>query len=790
MMKTINQKHTVYSTDNSTSVTHTHKLNLRQGVVKSIIATSVALACGLLAMPTMAVQDNAIAEKEAGKLEVINVTARRTLETLQSVPVALTSIGEEELLSNGISVLTELQQFSPNTTLQTSRGTNSTLTAFIRGIGQQDPLWGYEPGVGIYIDDVYIARPQGAVLDILDVQRIEVLRGPQGTLYGKNTIGGAVKYVTKEMRGDAAFTASATVGSYGQQDIKLTGQLPIIEDKLYIGAGYADLSRDGFGTFLQSALPGQDLENYNKDLWAARLNLEYRPTDDLSFRLAWDKTQDDSNAKGGYRLLPSLLTNAPVPANKFDSYTSLPTTNEVQIEGVSLTVRYNATDDLELKYVASDRDSYSPTNIDFDNTALDIFDVPAEYRDENQTHELQATYLQDRYSLVGGLYYYDGESCGNFNAILNVLGRSLGAAGLTREVAGCNNSQSYALYTQGSFDLSDKLSLTLGARYTTEEKTAIVNNGLVFAPVYPSTGWVPGYVRPEGQLVPTVLGTDSDGDGVLDSPKSKTWNQFSPRLGLEYQMNRDTMIYASYGQGFKSGTFNPRASANEAGVDPEIVDSVEIGFKRDWNDQLRTNVTLFSYDHKDRQYIGVGDAGDGTQLNQTLQNAAETSGSGFEAEITYVASDNLTFNAAFGHLTFDIVRNDSIPPLIGLSSTPENTANFATNYLMETEVGNFIFNANYYYRDDYLLFETSQLLAQDGYGMVNVSVMWESLEGDWYASLHGKNLTDEEYLVGGYDFVGGLDGSGNLTPGLGGDVTLIGYYGDPRTVHLTVGYRF
>ena len=758
----------------------------------SLLAKCVAIACVTASLPLAAQQANNVnnVEKEAGKLEVIKVTARRTVESLQSVPVAVTSVGEEELLTKGISVLTEIQQFSPNTTLQTSRGTNSTLTAFIRGIGQQDPLWGYEPGVGIYIDDVYIARPQGAVLDILDVERIEVLRGPQGTLYGKNTIGGAVKYVTKEMRGDAAFTASATAGSYSQQDVKVTGQLPIIDDKLYLGVGFANLTRDGFGTYLQSALPNQDLENYNKDLWAARVNLEYRPMDDLFIKLAWDKTQDDSNAKGGYRLLPSLLTNAPVPSNRYDSYTSLPTTNEVQVEGLSLSVRYYVSSDLELKYVASDRDSYSPTNIDFDNTALDIFDVPAEYKDENQTHELQATYLQDGFSVVGGLYYYDGESCGNFDAILGVLGRSLGASGLTREVAGCNNSESYALYTQGSFDINDKLSLTLGARYTDEKKTAIVNNGLIFANIYPSTGWVPGFTRPSGQLVPTVLGSDSDGDGVLDAPKSESWSRFTPRVGVEYQMDGNTLIYATYGQGFKSGTFNPRAESNEAGVDPEIVDSFELGIKKDWSDQFRTNITYFTYDHKDRQYIGVGDAGDGTTLNQTLQNAAETAGDGLEAEITYVANDNLTFNIALGYLDFDIKRNDSVPPLIGLSNTPEYTANFAANYFLETDIGNFIFNANYYHRDDYLLFETSELIAQESYGMVNVSVMWESLEGDWYASLHGKNLSDEEYLVGGYNFVGAPDADGNLTPGLGGDTTLIGYYGDPRTVHLTVGYRF
>lgn len=750
---------------------------------RNACAVSVATALSLPA--TVLAQ-----EQEEGTLERIEVTARKTVESLQDVPVTVTSVGAAELAEKGISVLTEIQQFSPNTTLQTSRGTNSTLTAFIRGVGQQDPLWGYEPGVGIYIDDVYLARPQGAALDLLNVERIEVLRGPQGTLYGKNTIGGAVKYVTREMTGDADFNIQATLGSYSQRDVKVTGQIPVIEDKLYFGFGYADLSRDGFGEYLQSALPNQDLENYNKDLWAARATLEFRPTDDVFIRLNWDKTEDDSNAKGGFRLLPSLLTDAPVPDSVYDSYTSLPTRNKVELEGWSWLINWDVNDDLVLKYIGSSRESYSPTNIDFDNTALDIFDVPAEYNDDNTTHEVQISYVQDNYSVVGGVYYYDGESCGNFDAILGFLGRAaFGVPGLTREVTGCNNSESWAAYVQSSFDLSDKWSMTLGARFTDEEKTAFVNNGLVFSNLYPSSDWIPGFVRPEGQLVPQVLGTDTDGDGVLDAPKSESWSRFTPRVGIEYQASKDLMFFASYSQGFKSGTFNPRATVNEPAVDPEIVDSFELGMKSEWNDNLRANITLFALDHKDRQYIGIVPGDNSTELNQFLANVAETSAKGIEAEITYAASDNLSFDLALGYIDSKIEENNAVPPLLGLSNTPDYTFNLAANYVLESDIGDFVFNAGYYYRDDYRLFETSDLLLQDGYGTLNVSISWQNDEGNWYASLHGKNLGDKEYLVGGYDFVGVAD-DGSFLPGLGGDQTLIGYYGDPRTVHFTVGYRF
>lgn len=750
-------------------------------------ACAIAVSIGLLTSSQLYAQEQA--DQESG-LERIEVTARKTIESLQEVPVTITSVGAVELAEKGISVLTEIQQFSPNTTLQNSRGTNSTLTAFIRGVGQQDPLWGYEPGVGIYIDDVYVARPQGAVLDLLNVQRIEVLRGPQGTLYGKNTIGGAIKYVTREMTGETSFNIEGTIGDYSRKDLKVTGQIPIVEDKLYFGFGYADLSRDGFGEYLQSALPNQNLENYNKDLWAARATIEFRPTDDVFIRIGWDKTEDDSNAKGGYRLLPSLLTDAPVPDSVYDSYTSMPTFNKVELEGFNWLVNWDVNDQWQLKYIGSSRESYSPTNIDFDNTALDIFDVPAEYKDENTTHEIQANFSGQDLSFVSGVYLYDGESCGNFDAILGVLGRAaFMTPGLTREVTGCNNSESVAVFAQGSYSLTEQLSLTLGARYTDEEKTAYVNNGLIFDNVYPSSGWVPGYERPAGDLVPQVLGTDTDGDGVLDAPSKESWSRFTPRLGIEYQANSDLMFFASYSQGFKSGTFNPRATVNEPAADPEIVDSFEIGMKSEWNDNLRANITLFSLDHKDRQYIGIVPGDDATELNQFLDNVAESSATGIEAEITYAATDNLSFDLALGFIDSKIEKNEAVPPLLGISNTPDYTYNLATNYVVETDLGDFVFNASYYYRDDYRLFETSDLLLEEGYGIVNLSVSWQNQEGDWYASLHAKNLTDEEYLVGGYDFVGVAE-DGSYVPGLGGDTTLIGYYGDPRTVQLTVGYRF
>lgn len=760
---------------------------------RSLCAVAVSTALLGFGLPAMAQDaeeaDTTEATEEVRRLERITVTARRTVENLQDVPVAVTSISEAEILERGLDTIIEVAQFSPNTTLQQSRGTNSTITAFIRGVGQEDPLWGYEPGVGIYIDDVYIARPQGAVLDILDVERVEILRGPQGTLYGKNTIGGAVKYVTRRMTGDSEFEVSATRGSYNQMDLKATGQIPLVQDHLYFGFGYANLQRNGYGNFLISALPNQDTQNYNKKVEAFRATMEWRPNDDVFFRLSYDETDDRSNAKGGFRLVPSILTNAPVPNSIYDSYTSLPTWNRVETKGWSLLGDWEYSDTTTFRSITSQRENYSPTNIDFDNTPLQIFDVPAIYEDEWFTQELQMNYRTDNLTLVSGLYYYDADSCGIFDAILGVLGQSLGAPGLTREVSGCSNSRSHAIYSQGTYQIDDRWSVTAGLRYTRDEKDALVRNGLIFDIVYPESGWVPGYVRGPDVGTPIVL------------RDKETWSKITPKFGVEYRHSRDTMFYASFSQGFKSGTFNPRAEVAEPAADPEDVYSYEIGVKSDLSDTLRVNASAFYLDHKNRQYISVfPDPNDATALNQRLGNVGRSDARGLEVEFQWLPMNNLNVYGSLGLIDANFKNVFSFDPNVGqiditdqysITNTPSTTANIGFTYDFDVDNGSLRFVGNYSYRSSYDVVELNNLLTQEGYGMLNLGVNWYSDNGKWTVGLHGKNLTREEYLVGNYAFVApDPNNPGQFLPGLGGDTTLIGYYGAPRTISLTVGYRF
>ena len=212
---------------------------------RSLLLSSIALGA-FSAIPSIAfAQEEAAADDSADSGEII-VTARRREESLIDVPIAMTAISGDALTAQGAVDITALQSKTPSLTLQVARGSNSTLIGFIRGVGQQDPLWGFEPGVGLYVDDVYVARPQGAVLDIFDVQRVEILRGPQGTLYGRNTIGGAIKYVTNKLGHDFGGKVRASYGAYNQID--LLGQVTVpLGDSLSIGGAVAMYKRDGFG---------------------------------------------------------------------------------------------------------------------------------------------------------------------------------------------------------------------------------------------------------------------------------------------------------------------------------------------------------------------------------------------------------------------------------------------------------------------------------------------------------------------------------------------------------------
>ncbi len=406
------------------------------------------------------------ATNQASSLGTVKVTARKREETLQEVPVAVTAFTADALEKLNVNDISDIGSQVPNLTIYAARGSSSTVTAYIRGVGQSDPLWGVDPGVGIYLDDVYIARPQGALLDVFDVDRIEVLRGPQGTLYGKNTIGGAIKYISRALSKETTGFVEATVGNYNERNLKAAIGGSLGGDGTLRGrVAIASLNRDGFG---ENLITGEGVSN--KQINAFRLNLGAYFTDDFDIQFAYDRTDDRSGIRGSKMLAPNPFTPTYPPLeSRYDVRNGMPNINDTLLQGISATANYRANDDWSFKYIVAKRESDTETNIDFDNTPLPIADVKGFYSDQQVSNEVQANYdAGGRSRGVMGVYIFDARAGGQ--VLNNFFGLLFG------DTQGTVYTKSYALYADWTFDLTEKWQLDVGARYTDEDKHAVVLN--------------------------------------------------------------------------------------------------------------------------------------------------------------------------------------------------------------------------------------------------------------------------------------------------------------------------
>ncbi|WP_300544990.1 TonB-dependent receptor [Maricaulis sp.] len=765
-------------------------------MTKTALLLSTVAATALISAPATA-QD----EESAGETrDVITVTARRREETLQDVPLSVTALSGEDLLRAGAVDITAVAETTPNVTLEVSRGTNSTLTAFIRGVGQQDPVAGFEAGVGIYVDDVYLNRPQSAVVDIFDVERIEVLRGPQGTLYGRNTIGGAVKYVTRRLDADQpTLNARINVGSYNQFDQIVSGSVPLT-DTFRIGGAIANLTRDGFG---ENLLAGMD--NYNKDVLAGRFSAEWEPNADWFFRFSYDRTEDDSNPRQGHRLIPGALSGAPVLDNVFDTRAGLDVVEQsVEAEGMSLTAEWQINENWTARNILAQREDESTTPIDFDSLPSGDLDVPAIYENEQFSEEFQLLYEGDRLSGIMGAYYLDATAHTVFDVLLENLGAAISLPGLNAQTFGNVDTETWSVFANFTYELNDVLSLTLGGRYTEDERTSRVLRRTYI-------GGFSEFFGGSGVAIATTsdfLGTNS-------------WDDFSPTLSLAWQPNAANNFYFTYSQGFKGGSFDPRAQTTAApdfdgngtvesdeifdfmAFDPEEVDSFEIGWKYETG-RYRHSLALFHMDYSDIQVPGsVGVDTDGDGVNDTFTGVTTNAGAatirGLEYEghadlggDIFAQGDVLNLGWTLGLLDggYDEFINAfgvDISDQVEIQNTPDTTASATLAYIAPVASGDLTILNTISHRGDSTQFENPfPALDQEAYTLWNASVVWDSSDGRWQFGVHGRNLTDEEYIVAGYDFVNNT----TFAPELGLEGTLTAFYGNPRTVTATAAFRY
>lgn len=772
--------------------------------VRLALVSAIALTAGMTAYA----QDTSEAEEaqDQRRFNTVTVTAQRREQSLVDVPLSVSAFDGELLADLGVADLTEIAKITPNVTLEVSRGTNTTLSAFIRGVGQQDPVAGFEAGVGIYVDDVYLNRPQGAVLDVYDVERVEVLRGPQGTLYGRNTIGGAIKYVTRGLSDEPTYEVNLKAGTYNQLDGVVTTSLPVT-DTFRVGAAAASFNRDGFG---ENIITGD--ENYNKKLFGARLSAEWDASDNFQIRAAADYSLDKSNARQGHRLIPDQFPpfTYPVLGDVFDTRAGLNAVEQrVEAYGGSLVAEWDLNANWTIKNILAYREDESTSPIDFDSLPEADLDVPAIYENDQFSEELQFLYSSDRLNGLVGFYYLDANASTVFDVLLANTGAVLGLPGFNAQTFGDVGTETWSLFGDFTYDLTDQLSVSVGARYTEDTRTSQVLRRT----------YIGGFSEFFGGN-PTLIATTSDFNGEAD------FDDFSPRVSVGYKVTPDSNVYATYSQGFKGGSFDPRGQTTAAPdlnldgtvsddeiytfmqFDPEEVNSYEVGYKASqFNGRINYSLAAFYSDYKDVQVpgsIGVDTDGDGVNDSfsgvTTNAGAATIRGVEFEGTATVAedmanAGDLLNIGWSLGYLDaeydefIDAFGNDVSDQRV-IQNTPDWTANGRISYDTPFAGGNLLLNTQLSYRGESSQFEVpNPFLDQEAFTLWDASVRWETADGRWGFSLTGKNLTNEEYIVAGYNFVT-VNPNGTFTPTLGLEGTLTGFYGDPRTVTAGIDYKF
>ncbi|MEQ8744914.1 TonB-dependent receptor [Parasphingorhabdus sp.] len=715
------------------------------------------LLCGVAACtfanPAFAQNTGEAAQQEETGGNVIIVTAQRRDQNLQDVPIAITAKTAENLTDAGINNSLDLQFVTPGLNFGTQL---ASAVPYIRGVGTQGTAAGNDSSVSTYVDDVYYSSSTGSVLSFPNVDRIEVLKGPQGTLFGRNATGGLVHIITKDPSFDFKGQAEISYGNY--ETIKGTAYLTGgLSENVAVDLAFSIADQgEGYGTNLFS---GSDVND--TDELALRNKWLFNVGDNTEIKLAFDYSKVQTTAGTSLRLAPGALgvdgaatfgflitpvaqggggltpaQAAPIAAaaaSRFtgdfqDADSSLDPFSEIEQWGVSLKIDHSF-GDVDLTSISAYRDTDSLQQLAQAAIPFPGFlDVFLNQFTRTFTQELRLTSGTDNFDWIVGAYLLSEEA--GYNPT-RITGLALSPA----DTATDDNQQdtfSWALFAQGDYRITDDTTLTAGIRFTQDKRdlsgnTAVLGGGMIFA--------------------------------STDFTDSETWSEFTWRLALSHKFNDDTLGYISYNRGFKSGLFNLNV-LNPAGpgpaVNPEILDAFEVGLKTEFLDnKVRLNTSAFYYQYKDLQ-VNITTPG-GAQI----LNAAEASMYGGEIELLVAPTDGLTLNAGLSllHATFDSFPSGRVLTPTGFGGnaqtaadlagndvprSPEVTFSFGGVYDFDTSIGNFALSANYYYNDGFF-WESDNVLAQNSYSVVNAQVTWTDPNDRFYVSIFGNNLTDEEY---------------------------------------------
>lgn len=764
----------------------------------SIRALSITLSLNLpvLAMPLTALAQN---------LEEIIVTAQRREENLQSTPLSVAAFGGERLAELNVTDPSSLANFVPNLSIGdgTGRGNGGTQIS-IRGINEARISPVLDPAVGIYIDDVYYGRPQTSFLRLLDVQRVEVLRGPQGTLFGKNSTGGAVRYMTVRPSFDAVGGyVDGTVGDYGRAEIKAAVNIPFSE-RVALRLSGASLERDGY---IRRLADGIDLGNEDTSFLQAQLG--FRPSDRLDIVVALDTTETDAD-DGATKLIdyhgfntttdttPGGATavgagsNSTAAWNAYWGTTALrygpaiPRSlfevagqgrlgvNQADSTGGRVDIQFDFTDRLSLRSLTGWREVEEFTRRDPDDqaNAYSFFDDIVEEGTDfwSQEFQINGSSESGRLVWVAGLFYSEDDPY-RFE-IEDRDGRSTANRGARLDNDRAQqHTESTGLYAQGTLDVTEKLALTIGIRHTEDDKlfslSQTTREDVALVALAASLGLSPSIA------VPDIAGCDPSVTDCVTVPEvsgGDTFTATTPRLAFEYQFTDDVMGYASASKGFKAGGTNDSVADITVPFQPEELWSYELGVRSDFaNGRARLNATYFSMDYTDKQVtitttgVSVGCA------QRCTTNVGDAKISGWEVEALGAVTDRLQLNLALGLLDarWDSLRVDpgsnavlgGVGPTSDFSRAPELAYTLGGRYEAPlANGGQILANLNFSYTDQQNTSpQDSTTIVIPEYELVTARVTYVPAAGNWNLSLFCTNCADEEYLTGGAAWAGATD---------------------------------